>query len=448
MDKPCVLFSPIGMTDPVGGDYDGPFLHILRHYKPEKAVLFMTKEPWERHIKDNRYCALASRICPETELEVLDKYNYIENAHKFEMYDEPFKEELEKLHRDFPNHRILANISSGTPQMEASLYLLSAILPFEITPIQVETPAKKSNKTKSSSDTFELETVWENIIENCFPDDAENRCVNIPLQNAHKAILQKNVAALVENYDYSAAITITQSAKELFSDKLLDLLTSAQYRSSMKISESIEKLRKSGFNISEFFEVQDTNIRNCYEYIQNLELILKRSDYNNFSRAVSPVLTDLMELACEKIFGKNPRIWYQTDKNTGVYKLSRNLLSQFEPAVLSELDNAFINGFKDCPAAASNLLIILQTLDLNSGSKNNKLISNFQSLRDFESKIRNLAAHEIIGFSDSDIKQKTGISSAKVLNMLKEIFSLCSRRNNLKWDGYEKFNDKIIKTLL
>lgn len=176
MGEAYVLFSPIGMTDPVGLGHDGPFINIIRKYKPEKAILFMTKEPWQRHQKDNRYCALASRISPNTKLEVLEKYNYIEKAHSFELYDVPFKEEIEKLHNDYPNHKILVNISSGTPQMEASLYLLSAILPFEVMPIQVETPEGKSNKTKASSDEFDLETVWENIAENKPSVDKKYRC--------------------------------------------------------------------------------------------------------------------------------------------------------------------------------------------------------------------------------------------------------------------------------
>ena len=38
-----VLFSTLGMTDPIKNDFDGPLLHILRYYQPEKVYLFMTK---------------------------------------------------------------------------------------------------------------------------------------------------------------------------------------------------------------------------------------------------------------------------------------------------------------------------------------------------------------------------------------------------------------------
>ena len=39
-----VLLSPLGKTDPVRESFDGPMLHIVRHLRPSKVYLFMTKE--------------------------------------------------------------------------------------------------------------------------------------------------------------------------------------------------------------------------------------------------------------------------------------------------------------------------------------------------------------------------------------------------------------------
>lgn len=33
-----VLFSPVGMTDPISGNRDGSMLHIARKYKPEMSI--------------------------------------------------------------------------------------------------------------------------------------------------------------------------------------------------------------------------------------------------------------------------------------------------------------------------------------------------------------------------------------------------------------------------
>ncbi len=63
-EKPCVLFSPVGMTDPIKGHKDGPMLHIVRYYRPKKVVLFLTGEIMERHEKDDRYCRTIRAVCP------------------------------------------------------------------------------------------------------------------------------------------------------------------------------------------------------------------------------------------------------------------------------------------------------------------------------------------------------------------------------------------------
>lgn len=156
-----------------------------------------------------------------------------------------------------------------------------------------------------------------------------------------------------------------ESAKDLFSKRFFDMFLSAQYRSSVKLNESIEQLKKSENNTEDFSEVQDTALINSYEYIQNLELLLKRKDYNNFSRAVSPVLTDLLEITFKEVYGKEPENWYWLDNKIGIYKLSRKLLSQLEPKALAALDGKFKNLFKDCPADASNLLNIMRRLIQN-----------------------------------------------------------------------------------
>ena len=58
-----VLFSPLGLSDPTRGNFDGAFLHILRHLKPVKAYLFMTSEICHYDELDNRYEVMGQRVC-------------------------------------------------------------------------------------------------------------------------------------------------------------------------------------------------------------------------------------------------------------------------------------------------------------------------------------------------------------------------------------------------
>ena len=49
-----VLFSAIGATDPVRDNFDGPMLHIARHYRPKKVYLYFSEEMAEMEYKDNK----------------------------------------------------------------------------------------------------------------------------------------------------------------------------------------------------------------------------------------------------------------------------------------------------------------------------------------------------------------------------------------------------------
>ena len=57
-----ILFSPVGGTDPVSTTncYDGALLHISRVYRPDKIVMYMSKEMLdyqkEDDLKDSMKC--------------------------------------------------------------------------------------------------------------------------------------------------------------------------------------------------------------------------------------------------------------------------------------------------------------------------------------------------------------------------------------------------------
>ena len=41
-----ILFTPVGGTDPISSTncFDGAILHICRYYKPNKVIMYMSKE--------------------------------------------------------------------------------------------------------------------------------------------------------------------------------------------------------------------------------------------------------------------------------------------------------------------------------------------------------------------------------------------------------------------
>ena len=146
------MFSPVSDRDPCSADRtfrnvyrDGALLHIVRHYRPHKVYLFLTKRFQNFEAKDQRYTKMLKHVMPEVEIQFLYCPEEIQNVALFDQFDTPFAEYLQTIHQENPEDQLLVNVSSGTPQMQASLYLMVATLTFPVKAIQVLSPSKESN---------------------------------------------------------------------------------------------------------------------------------------------------------------------------------------------------------------------------------------------------------------------------------------------------------------
>ena len=141
-----VLFSPIGTVDPLTQLGDGPMLHIIRHYRPERVVLFLSPEMAEYQEQDQRYTKaieLLSAECHEGDVPTIElvKSNTTD-VYKFDVYISEFEQKLNEIGKENGGDTILVNASSGTPAMEEALVALGAFGRLNLTPLQVPTPRK------------------------------------------------------------------------------------------------------------------------------------------------------------------------------------------------------------------------------------------------------------------------------------------------------------------
>ena len=60
-----ILYSAIGTTDPIRGCYDGGMLHIVRHYRPDMVVLFLSKEMVDEEERNQQYTKAISYVNPQ-----------------------------------------------------------------------------------------------------------------------------------------------------------------------------------------------------------------------------------------------------------------------------------------------------------------------------------------------------------------------------------------------
>lgn len=65
-----ILFTPVGGTDPISLNnyHDGSILHICRFYKPDKVILYMSKEMLDFQEKDDRYRYCLDRLAKMQEV--------------------------------------------------------------------------------------------------------------------------------------------------------------------------------------------------------------------------------------------------------------------------------------------------------------------------------------------------------------------------------------------
>jgi len=445
--NPCVLFSCISGKDPIGNNRDGPFIHILRNYRPEFVKIFLSSE-MKGNNKEDKIKEACHRISfkPELNFQDLGVDTRLE-PNKFESLDDIFKKAIIALHEKYPNHTLLINLSSGTPQMQASLYLLCAILPFPVCAIQVNNPLKSANPEKSPLLDFDL---WEK-------EEAaakhENRCSEVKLEKVNYAITKSNVHELILQYDYSGALKV---ANETLDPKVPKLLKLAEHR----ISQNVKDSDLHGLCATEYFEIlPDSSAAGAnaiyftvYEYILWMDILLKREEYSNFARAISPVLTDLFSLCCKQAYNIDPNDFcLLNEDNIRCIKKSKisssMLINDEEKAALKQAFPSKKND-PDISFKSSSILKIINVLKEKKPSQANDWVLKANLLRNFERNVRNLAAHELSTIDAEKIKVAAKMEPQSVMENMKALFVFCYPiKSTLNWDGYKRLNDSINQLL-
>lgn len=238
--KKYVLFSPVGKNDPRGHkDSEGSMLHIIRHYKPDKVYLYITKELDYRHKDngDNRYEIAIKKFHPNCEVRNIFSELEEDDVNKHDAFMKDFNKYIKEIYEDNKDYEILLNTSSGTPQMKTNLLLEVITSDIKLIPIQVDTPNKKAN----FEDKFSFEDLGK-IDE--IEENKNKRCYEAKILIFKRVKIKSQIESLIDNYEYSAAYKLfsdnsdNQYISELFGDNLLKYLRHASLRITLKFKEA------------------------------------------------------------------------------------------------------------------------------------------------------------------------------------------------------------------
>ena len=288
-----ILFSPIGTADPLTQQGDGPMLHIVRHYGPDRVVLFLSPQMREFQRSDGRYTEAIGRLCateglPKPTIELVE--STFEEVFRFDHYIAEFEDILAGLCARSPEEPVLVNTSSGTPGWQQALVTLGSFGRLNLTLLQVTTPRKgiNSRQDRENPGDYDLDTLWEmnEELRQEDPEARESRIIVVKTPNFADRLIRENVATLVEDYEYAAAYDLVRDSKGV-SDETKTLILAAANRLNLDGALPAKVFAKSALA----YRPDDL----LGEYLSVMQVRLAQGHWADFVRMLTAALANIIK---------------------------------------------------------------------------------------------------------------------------------------------------------
>lgn len=437
-----ILFSPVGGTDPISltNYHDGSLLHICRFYRPDKVILYMSKEMLDNQEKDDRYMYCLTRLDKmqerSTEYEIIERRE-LTKVHEFDYFYQDFRKIIKEIYDKLDDSdTLLINISSGTPAMKSGLLVLQTLGEFPAKLIQVATP--ENGISEHVHKGYDVESLWELDEDNI--DGAADRCKEVKCPTLSKIKKEEIIKKHILVYDYPAALDAADSLSSEENSQYRDLIYLASRRLLLDFSGVDKMIQKTGFNC---FPVRTSSEKKYFEYALNMDIRLRKKEYVDFVRSITPLVVDLFELILKRQCGIDINKYCDSYRVNGVTarKWSMNKLNG--SSVLNVLNQYFSSKgeqFKSKDIYSIHLKVLI-----DSFSQDEKLKGLIENVRSVEGSIRNLAAHEIVSVTEESVKGITGFLPKDIMDMIKELFNYTGMSiKKSYWDSYDEMNKYIL----
>ena len=332
-----ILYSAVGMTDPISNFRDGSLLHICRIYNPDRVYILMSREVIKHHNKDNRYIycleKLSEKINHPFEIVTIPKDDLVE-VQNYDVVYPIIKENIQSILDNMDEtDSLIVNIGSGTPAMKYSLQMLSALADYNFTPINVNTPEKSSNPHMENQNKYDPAEMWELNEDN---DDFVDRSFKTTSPLMLKDFYDNSLEKLIKNYNYAGALTLVRSLN-FYSDKLENLLVAANSRLQLNFGQAQRILQSFKFQMP--FTDEKKKI---FEYALALGVKIKNKNYGDYVRAITPLLFELNSLVLKTECGFNLADYtYSDPRDKNKIYWDKDKLS------VTEFDNALNESYKN-----------------------------------------------------------------------------------------------------
>lgn len=229
-----ILISAVGDTDPIRNFHDGPLLHIVRVYRPEKIVLVHSERSLTKHDK----LVKALKSIKDYSPEIIQDGGVLPDA-QVAIFDKMYDTVSSIVKKYISDDEIILNISSATPQIISAMFAVNRISDFNVTAVQVATPQRKSNEGLRHDNQEDIDTLIETNLDN--QSDYEERTLEDTGMKFSLDLTKRNLKALIDNYDYQGA---------------LELLRALKLPKKQESFSNIKELRKKLTEISDTIKIQ------------------------------------------------------------------------------------------------------------------------------------------------------------------------------------------------
>lgn len=434
-----ILFSPIGLTDPISNFRDGAMLNICRFCDIDKVYLYLSSEVYGYHLHDNRYLysleKLSELIGKKIDYELIVRENLVD-VHLFDYFIDEFRTVLNEIHSKNPGCELYLNVSSGTPAMKSALQVLAAFGEIQMIPIQVSTPEKKSNPHAEEKLDYLPEQMWE-----CNEDNTKpiNRCSVSKNFNFILQIKKQMLTELINKYDYIGAKTLADSMQDFLSERFIKLLDAACMRIHLDYTNANNIFKKYGYKL---IEHTSSDAAPLSEYLLLLDIKVKKGELADFIRAITPLLADLFELLLKDYckFDINNFVYYDKKR---IRKWDINKLATNAPDIKQRLDAEYRGNFNGTDIYSDHLFKIIEIKAPLS-----PLYNKCNELREIERTLRNIAAHEIVSVNSDWINNLANTTPEKIVKKIEAILNFTSIKTDKDYfSSYDRMNRTLISCM-
>ena len=447
-----VLFSPVGMTDPISDCRDGSMLHIARRFRPERVYIYLSQETAAFEEADGRYAGalslLAEKLSFHVEVTKISRPDLVD-VHLFDEFYDEFEGIIKSIKDENPEAVILLNVSSGTPAMKSALHTIAAMTDdAECIPIQVSTPRKAHNERRYDVKKYDLATEWE-LDEDNDTERFTDRCSCSDHYNLLLKIKKEIIRNHIDAYDYRAALALAKDCGRGVGERAKAYLRAACARVQLDeqgVDAQLAETRAGSGVLIRFAPVRGERRRSIVEYLLWLEMKLRRAEHCDFIRGISPIFLDLLEEAADTACGVKIndfcRIMADGKRIMSIDVMSKSVKGR---EVLNVLNEAFrtYGGYRNSDLSPAQLVPVIEAL-----SQNEELKACVRALRGAEQNCRNMAAHEIVSVTGGWIKERCGLTPDDILKMLNNLAEYAGlKQSEIKNGSYDKMNELIKESL-